>query len=315
MGTELEYKLNGLDRDAGVDVYEIAPVMMRFGDLVRAAAAEMEMQGEIDVRVKPLREGSVVIDFVLNLGPVQSLLAFLATPDGQRIEHLLYLIFGIGVPATTAVVGGGVWVTKVIRHVKGDVTQFEALPDGNFSYEGMTVQGDIHTLIQSPNVQINLYGASVGPLDRFPGIDSVAVRMGDSSETFTEGDRDAFTRYAKAELDVESVDTVSVVNDVYLRPHRGSYDGERSRYTFLLDGNTLWPVTIKDENLLADLESGAVKFHGLDLLRVNMEWHQRKNVKTNAVTTRYVITEVVEYTPYRRPEQTTLPIEGETDND
>lgn len=308
MSTELIYKLDGIDPEMGVDVYEIAPVLMQFGNLVRAAADELDMGVDIDVRVKPFAEGSWIAQFVLHMGPIQSLLAYLGTPEGQSVEHLLALLFGIGVPAGVVAIG----VTKVIRHVKGNVSRFTPGASGTFTYydesdRGITVLGDVHTLIQSPTIQTTLYGSGMAPLDKFPGIDAVVIEARDGSqERITEHDREAFTQYAKSELAEEVEETITPVNGIYLHPHRGSYEGEGTRYTFINDGNSLWPVTITDEHLLADLKSAAIKFHGLDLIRVDMEWHQKKNAKTNAVSTRYVITRMVEYIPYRQPTQSSL---------
>jgi len=68
----------------------------------------------------------------------------------------------------------------------------------------------------------------------------------------------------------------------------------------------LWPVTITDETFLHQLKSGVIRFHGGDLLRVDMEAHQKRNKKNGVVTTRYTITEVIEYVPHREPERLDL---------
>lgn len=308
MSTELVYKLEGIDPEIGVDVYEIAPVLMQFGNLVRAAADELDLGMEMDVRVKPFKEGSWIAQFVLHLGPIQSLLSYLATPEGQSVEHLLMLLFGIGIPAGVSVA----WVTKVIRHTKGDVSRFTPSEGGTFTYldernQGITVEGDVHTLIQSPAVQFNLYGSGVAPLDKFHGISAVVLEGGDSSqERFTDADKSTFTRYAKVELAEEVEETIVPMHGILVRPHRGSYDGEGTRYSFTMGDTTLWPVTIADECFLGDIKSGVHKLHGGDVLLVDIEMQQKRSARTGGVTNRYIITRVIEYWPYTHPEQTTL---------
>jgi hypothetical protein len=303
MAEKLVYKLDGIDADAGVDVAEIAGVLVQFAQLVRAGNAELDLGLAVDVRVKPFRDGSWITEFVLHGTTMQDLLHYLKGTAGQDLKLLLEWL-GIAHGIGTAAVGGVVGVATIIRFTKGAVDKFRANPDSTFTYENesgekLTVTLPEHTLVQSPLVQNNYYNTFMAPLESFPEATGVEVGLvGQQPERFTPEDKPAFERYAKTDLSDATSENVSTADGIWLKPHRGSYAGEGTRYSFNMDGASLWPVTIADEEFLERLKTGHVRLHCEDSLLVELEISQRVNAHNIVTGSRYVITRVKQYVPH-----------------
>lgn len=305
MAEKLVYKLDGIDAEAGVDVAEIAGILMQFAQLVRAGNAELDLGLTVDVRVKPFREGSWITEFVLHGTTIQNLLQYLKGTEGQDLKLLLeWLGIAHGIVATTGV--GIVGVAKIIRFTKGAVDRFSANSDSTFTYESetgekLTVTLPEHTLVQSPLVQNNYYNTFMAPLESFPEATGVEVGLvGQEPERFTPEDKPAFERYAKVDLNDTTSENVSTADGVWLKPHRGSYAGEGTRYSFNMDGAALWPVTITDEEFLEQLKTGDVRLHSEDSLLVELEISQRVNAHNVVTGSRYVITHVKQYVQHAK---------------
>lgn len=305
--TQLIYRLESVNADEGVDVFEIAPILMSFGDLIRSANDVLGFDQKIDVRVKPFREGSWITEFVLQNQPVQNLLSHLHTQNGTDLLILLQLL-GLDAQST---IGG---VVKVIRFTKGLVNNFRKNPSEetvtytNQNGEELTVTLPEHRLVQSPLIQINYYNSIVSPLDKFPTATSVGIKVnqtGHTEQTFTKDDKAYFEQYAATELleDVES--NVTSMNGIYIKPKRGSYSGEEKAYSFVMGDSILWPVTIEDDVFLEKLRTGEIRPYSEDVLKANMEIVQKKDSK-NKILVSYVIKNVIEYIKYEKPKQLDL---------
>ncbi len=297
------YKLENIDADDGVDVFEIAPILMHFGELIRSANNVLGSTSKLDVRVKPFREGSWITEFVLRSS--SDLLNYFKTDGGRDI---LLLMSFLGLNAKEGVLG----VSHVIRFARGKISKFRKsgslITYVNDNGEEMTVSENVHRLVQSPLIQNNYYGCVVAPLKRFPAATSVTIGA-ESDEAkdqkFTQEDIKAFEEYARSELlgDVEK--SVSLMNGVFIKPKRGSYSGLEQQYSFMLGDTVLWPTTIEDSDFLSDLRSGDVRLFAEDVLKVNMEVHQDRDAR-NKVSSSYRIIEVVKYIKYERPIQPKL---------
>ncbi|HRO65822.1 MAG TPA: hypothetical protein PKU78_06370, partial [Candidatus Dojkabacteria bacterium] len=100
---EYVYRLDGVDPDNGVDIFEIAPILMSFGELIKISAEILGYDKKINVKVKPFREGSWITDFVFQPdSPVSSLLNYLKDSDGQ---DLMLLFSFLGLNAKEGIVG------------------------------------------------------------------------------------------------------------------------------------------------------------------------------------------------------------------
>ncbi|MBP9797570.1 hypothetical protein KBC70_00290 [Candidatus Woesebacteria bacterium] len=301
---QLIYKLESISADDGVDVFEIAPILMSFGELIRSANEVLGYEKRIDVKVKPFREGSWITEFVLQNHSINGVLNFLHTHDGEEIMLLLAFL---GLDVRSGISG----VAYIIRFTKGLVTNFHKNDDQktvtytNSNGEELVVTLPEHKLVQSPLIQINYYNSIVSPLDKFPTATAVGIKVnqsGHTEQTFTQDDKSYFEKYAGTEL-LEDVDeNISTMQSIYIKPKRGSYSGEEKAYSFIMGDSVLWPVTIEDEKFLEKLRNGEIRPYSEDVLKVNLEIRQKKDSK-NKILAAYVITHVIEYIKYEKPKQ------------
>lgn len=311
---QLIYSLDGINADDGVDLFEIAPVLMHFGELIRSANDVLGLEQEIDVNIKPFAEGSWITEFILYGTAIEGLLHYFSTPEGRDLKLILELL-GFGTPAILGVVG-------IIRRTKGRVNDFE-INGEKVTYS--SEKGDqihtninVHKLVQSSSIQYNFYNGIIQPLDKFPNAEAVTVKMNENDgqeQKFTDVDKPFFKEYYDSSLDGDIIEETSTpMNDVYLNPKRGSYSGTERSYSFHAGETVLWPVTIEDEAFLRKLRSGEIRLYAEDLLRVNMELRQRKDSAQKVISS-YAITEVIEYNQHKEPEQFELITEPEPEEE
>lgn len=301
---QIVYKLDGIDADDGVDVFEIAPILMHFGDLVRSSNAILGYEQKIDVKIKPVRAGSWIADFVFQGTPISTLLSYLHTTEG---DDLVLLMAFLGFSVKDGIVG----IAAVVRFTQGYVNKFtrnkerETIIYESPSGEKMEISMAEHRLIQSPLVQNNYYNCVMVPLDKFPAATAVSIGVAGASasaQKFTKDDRQFFEQYAKTELLEDVEENTSILNGVFLKPKRGSYSGEERQYSFIMGDNVLWPVTIDDEVFLQKLRSGELRLYAEDVLKVDLEFKQKKD-PTNKILTTYAVKKVSEYLKYEKPKQ------------
>lgn len=203
-------------------------------------------------------------------------------------------------------------VADIIRFTKGLVNNFhknkekETVTYESPSGEKMEISMAEHRLIQSPVIQNNYYNCVIAPFDKFPATTAVSIESTDpvaQTQKFTKEDKAAFEQYAKTELLEDVEESTSTLTGVYLKPKRGSYSGEEKQYSFIMgENNVLWPVTIDDEGFLQKLRSGELRLYSEDVLKVDLEFRQKKD-PTNKIMTAYAIKKVSEYIKYEKPKQ------------
>lgn len=304
--TQIIYKLDGINADDGVDVFEITPILMHFGELIRSANAILGFEEKIDIKIKPFKQGSWITDFIIQQrDPIEHLLTYLKSTDGN---NLLTLMAFLGLNVKDGVTG----LIKIIRFTKGKVTNFRRTKEKDtITYtsptgEELEVTLGEHRLVQSPIIQNNYYNCTVAPFEKFAATEAVVFSSAenpDDQQIITKEDREFIEEYVRTELLEDVEDNITHLNGIFLKPKRGSYSGEEKAYSFVMgDNNVLWPVTIDDENFLRKLRSGDIRLHAEDVLKVNLEINQKKDV-TNKVISSYAIKEVSEYIKFEKPRQ------------
>lgn len=310
---QIVYKLDNIDPEDGVDVFEIAPILMSFGELIRSSNETLGYDQKIDIKVKPFKSGSWITEFVLQNQPILNLLNFAKTSQGQDLL-LLCQILGI-------ITGTFVGVVGIIRFTKGVVNKFRKSADGktvvyeNDKGEMLTVTLPEHRLVQSPLVQTNYYNCVVAPYDKFPSTTSISTQLNvpDSKpQIFTPEDKKYFEEYARTELLEDVIDNVSKMSGVYVKPKRGPYSGDEKAYSFIMGDSVIWPVTMEDQDFRSKLISGEVRPYSEDVLKVDIEVHQKKD-SNNKVLTSYSITQVIDYIRYEKPKQIKLGMDEPAD--
>ncbi len=286
--TQLIYKLGEINADDGVDIFEIAPILMSFGELIRSANATLGFDEKIDIKVKPFKEGSWITEFILQSNIVVDLINYLKSEEGN---NLFIILAFLGLDAKSSVTS----VIDVLRFTGGTVSKFykKKNDDSRIIYENkngekIEVVYSVHKLIQSPLIQINYHNAIASPLEKFPTASTVSTKInidGHNEQKFTETDKELLQYYAKEELTQDVDDNITSLNGVYLKPKRGSYSGEEKSYSFIMGETTLWPVAIEDDSFLLKLQTGEIRPFTEDVLKVNLEIRQKKDTKNKISTT------------------------------
>jgi|GEM_PF-1233426 len=301
---ELIYKLENINAEDGVDVFEIAPILMQFGELIRYANTVLGFEQKIDVRIRPFKAGSWFTEFILQNTYIENIINYFKSNQGQDLMILLTLL---GFNIKDGIKG----VAEIIRFTKGLVSNFKMNKDKNtVTYynekgEKMEVSLEEHKLVQSPLIQNNYYNCLIAPLEKFPNATAVSIKVnkeGIPEQKFTHADKETFKKYAAAELFEDVEDNVTTMKGVFVKPKRGSYSGTERAYSFVIGDNVIWPVTIEDESFLKLLQSGDIRLFAEDVLKVDLEIRQTKD-SNNRVRTNYAITKVKEYIKYEKPKQ------------
>ncbi len=296
---ELVYRLKNINADEGVDIFEIAPILMDFGNLIKSASDVLGLEQKIEVKVKPFKDGSWITEFLIHTQQIRTLLM---SPEVLAMEGLLGLL---GFTLPNSIKG----VATIIRFTKGKVNNFRKSEDGavvTYTDEQgnkLEVNAAAHKLVQSPLIQQNYYSGVLASLEKFPAATEVEISIkGEDAEGFTEQDRAYFEEYARTELLEEVEQNATIMSGVYIKPKRGSYSGEEKAYSFVLGENVIWPTTIEDQAFLDKVKSGELRLYSEDVLKVDLEVIQKKD-SSNRLITQYAIKKVLEYIKYEKPHQ------------
>lgn len=279
-----------------VDVFALGPAMMALGRLIQDSTQALNpLGGRVAVRVRPFRRGSFILDVVVfaQSAEAQGALAagMLAAP--QLVQVLKALGLAVDVKES---------VLSVLKKLKGKPKVVSKNADGGYQYKAgdqtINVTGDVHTLIQNPTIIQHINGAYGAPL--FDGqIESIRSHLAgdDPSKAVQVVRADAEgMRSAVAPEDVAArLSTNATV--VLLIPKRVAVDGDRRNWSFRRSSSdrAVINATIRDDEFLAKVASGEVRFGSGDIVRVELLETQR--VVGNKLTSTYEILRVLEYMP------------------
>ena len=288
----LIYKLEGVDPQNGVDLFEIIPTLESLGLLVKESGQICLATGELDIKVKPFKAGSFEIDLLL-----KTAVGLLTGSETSALINLITLI-GFGI--------------TIIKFVKGKVNQFK-IKDQKILYynsEGQEqeVNAETHRFIQNENIQKAIYGSVTIPMKNISGVAGVSLQTeyGDKKILTSPEDLQSFEEYNKTELDDDS-NKIENVTTLYIKPERGSYSGGERQYTFIAGkDNKLYPTTIQDEDFINKLKGGEIRLFHEDILYVRLRTQQKLSKRTGKITNEYFIEKVLEYTSKKAMDQQSL---------
>lgn len=302
------YRIDGVDADEGVDIFEIAPVLTEFGELIKNTNDILGYDQKISVRVKPFEKGSWLTQFLLENTVSQNLLNYASSDEGQKLALLMGLLGIGGVQVAGYAVMG---VAKIIKFTRGKVSNFEKNSESGkvryFSPDGSYVEVTIpeHKLVQSPIIQNNFYNCTVGAIDNIESARSVRLTTDSETTDFDDNMIEAMREYKKSDLQEEMDETVSTLSGVFIKPKKGSYSGDHKAYSFFMGETNIYPVSIEDEGFLQRLKNGEARLFCEDILLVNLEVIQKKD-SNNRLSSHYVIKEVLEYIPHKSLDQMSI---------
>ena len=304
---EIEYKLEGIDFNEGIDVYQLIPYLVEFGDLIKETVRELGYEEEVSVRVRPFKQGSFITEFVVTYG--NDLTNLFSSREATALASALTILGFMKVKDTC--------LPKIIKAVKGRISEYKETDDGYFIYEGsngqqIKVDGNTQKVIQSKKIASHYKNISTGPIigSNNTVTNVVIAPPNEKNESdkisFSADDIEYFDLYQKnvSGEEEEDLDNTEVIqHGIYLNPISGSYSGKEKGYKFKSgDKITYGGVIILDKDLIDKLESSEIRFFEKDLLKVDLKTTQTVS-KNGTIKEHYAIVKMHDYIPYNPPKQ------------
>jgi hypothetical protein len=303
------YKLGG---DLGeIDVFALAPTLLALGQLIQEGNRTLYPDGkQIAVNVKPFREGSFIVD--VSLFPTEAIYPILALAKDIPPAQILAVLGFIGIAKTTGLVARTTnSVLDVIRKLKGKPSKIEELKPGEVRYSSdnnsITVNGEVHQLMQNPQITQNIYNVYGKPLEdtKFEDVESyLESEPEDMRMVVTREDLPALKSSATV-TPLEEQTKERILTDVVLNPKRGAFEGDGASWSFHR-GDDVITATVRDQKFLRAIELGEIRPNHSDLMTVTLKETQ-KVIGTKVKTPKYEIMEVADYKVGARQMRIDLP--------
>ena len=295
----LIYKINGVGIEDGVDVFDLSPMLLSFGKLIREAHKTLYPNNrEIAVNIKPFQKGSFEINILLFSGAIDYVLDLIRSSQGQEIKELLNYLGLITQPSTFLVS-----LIALIVALKGRPKSIERLDSGDVRYtsdsgESITVNDKVHNLFQNEQIKQVIYSGIAKPFE-IEGVDSIESYIKDDERTKTTFDKNIvkpIKNYSIASIPtLEKEETVENVRQLWVHPKRISLEGEKNSWSFRIAGsdNLITVNNIQDDDFLIKVKTGQYRLANADALFV--EILEKQIIRGNNVTSTVDILEVKEY--------------------
>lgn len=306
------YRLEGDNISEGFDVFELAPILLSVGELIKESNKILNPLGrDIAVNVKPFKEGSFIIDILLFAqNNYQEILNLVNCNDVKEIKELLEWIGIIG-----SGTGGLIWLInklkgrpRTVEQLKPNEVRYTAEDGGTF-----TVDTRVHQLFSNCNIQKFVYNAYGKPLENEKVSNIECYIQGDKEKTntvFKKEESRNFKNYSEAELPSLSVEEeVETSMEIFVSPKRGSFDADPRQWSFRVGGKgeQIIKATIKDEKFLEEYRENRIRLHFTDVLKVKLVQKIKKiNGEFNFDTTVNEVEKVLEYIPSKNLRQSQL---------
>jgi len=307
------YRLDGQDMSDGLDVFELAPILLSVGELIKESNRTLNPYGkDIAVNVKPFEKGSFIIDILLFAGSnYQQIIDLVNNNSIQEIKELLEWI---------GLIGGGtsyslVWLIKKLKGKPKTVEQISAneiryTAENNITY---TVNPKVAQLFQNCKIQNLIYSAYGKPLEN-ENIEDVECYLKDEKENtnviFEKETAKSIKKYSEAVLpSLTAEEDVETSMEVFVSPKRGSFDADPRQWSFRMGGSKdqIIKATIKDEKFLQKYKNNEIRLHFTDVLKVKLVQKLKKRGGVIDIESGVnEIEKVLEYHPAKKAEQTRL---------
>ena len=304
---EIVYRMSADAAIDGLAVHEVADVMYAFAEAVDEAMKLSGEQGQLNVNVRPFKQGSFITEFVVTYAN-QGITLF-SSQEANALSNMLGFLGFMGL---------GVSIPAIVRKEQGRIDKCTRNDDGTYSYgedDPVTVSDVEHRVIQSPKVAKALKTVYVGPLLNIDKSINVTVQskqeleakstagtVADQSDVY---DMEGYEHIAVEGIPEEHEDIVSTMHNVPVHPCSGPYDGGENGYSFSYMKEKWSRVQMHDFDFRKKMESGEVRLMRRDLLIVDLEVTQ-SITKSGKESSHRIITKVHEYRAYKPSEQMTI---------
>jgi hypothetical protein len=302
----LIYKLNGEGIEEGIDIFELAPVLMSFGELVNEAHRTIyPSHPDISVNVKPFKRGSFEINILMFAKDnLKDLLQFVNSDQVQEIKQLLECI-GL-------ITGGGISLVKLITFLKGKPKKVEKSGLTEYKYysdneNSLMVNEKVHNLYQNCTIQQSIYGSLAKPLEIINVETTESYIQNDEDNSRIIYDKkiiDPIKKYIDGFVSDEIEDVVSVsTRTLFVHPKRGSYEGEPTPWSFRIAGsNATIKAHVNDKDFLNRIRAGNIRLTSTDTLKIEVS--EKQKIKNSKISTTTEIVKVIDY--FEGSEQLTI---------
>ena len=285
-------------RDGSMDVRDLAPAMLAFGDMLEQANRVLNgNEVKVSVRVKGFPAGSFGISFETILDFMSQLKGVFQ--PGSTFRDALEILNLLGISPTALTTGSCAGLFALIKWARGRKLTKTATLEHNrvalsFEDDTIEVQKSVADLYTDPVVR-NCLDRAVEPL-RTQGISSIYVKDdGNKFQLINAKDVSYFSPVDLDErmpLDVDEAPQIRYFSIV-------SLSFKEDNKWKLTDGTSQIFVTISDKKFLADVDSGIKSFSKGDRLKVRLVTRQAQTRK--GLVTDYEAVEVLEHTsPHRQ---------------
>ena len=235
-----------------IEISEYISTIENFEEMIREASLISGL-GEVKIKMRPIKQGSVDIRMVVDFFDFMGQSGF---SGGANV--LTYITVAIG----------------IVKFCKGVINKFKK-EDKSIVYESPSgetkeVSPEIHRIIQSPVFRSAVIDASKALFEKLNNVNSYEFGSQEISEKISKSDKEFLKNYKESPLDEEFEESKSTMHGLYVKPIRGSYSGENTRYTFSANQQKFYPTIIKDEDFRLLLKNGEKKLFSEDLLKVDL---------------------------------------------
>lgn len=276
----VKFKINGINE---IDMYDYISALENLAESIKEASI-ISGDDDIKVSIRPIKKGSIDTELVI-----------------KAVEFM----------GQSNLVNGALNIAAIISTViavRGYVSRFDKKQnEDTFIYAGKEVDVNIHNTIHSYNFRSSILSSikTVMEIDNVESIDIIPAS--NPGVKINKENYKYFRNYSQEDLVEDIEESIHSAHGLYVRPVRGSYSGETSRYTFETNSrNKYYPVFIKDDDFLSQLKDGEIKLHNSDILQVDLTTIQRVNKLTGRIITEYCIDRVVDYQTRNKQHQASI---------